>query len=268
MMCMPEKDLGRVSSCWEKKREKLHSVVRRLGDSFFFLPARFDWSIMGCTILLLALMNLARRKKRQRGEKQTLNHPAFTHRKIHHKPPQRQNSFAWLNGNISHRVLEWGAHNKTATNKRAIVRWLGNPVRDTFNVPYDLFPPLLIKLLITFGCYGRQGHIPQVLSAAWAQKNPHRGTSSPPSVFLSRSCSQLHSTVYTILSAFPSPKQHYFWSVVTHWNFKVSFKLAMCRDTNGFFHYSPPFHPHLHPSPLWDPRSGCIVGGSAPLPAV
>lgn len=140
---------------------------------FFFLPARFDWSIMGCTILLLALMNLAETERK----KQTLNHPAFTHRKIHHKPPQRQNSFAWLNGNISHRFLERGAHNKTATNKRAIVCRLGNPVRDTFNVPYDLFPPLLIKLLITFGCYGHQGDIPQVLSAAWAQKNPRRGTS-------------------------------------------------------------------------------------------
>lgn len=51
--------------------------------------------------------------------------------------------------------------------------WLENPVRDTFNVPYDLFPPLLIKLLITFGCYGHQGDIPQVLSAAWAQKLGH-----------------------------------------------------------------------------------------------
>lgn len=28
------------------------------------LPARFDWSIMGWTILLLALMNLKRRRKR------------------------------------------------------------------------------------------------------------------------------------------------------------------------------------------------------------
>lgn len=26
------------------------------------LPARFDWSIMGCTILLLALMNLGKDK--------------------------------------------------------------------------------------------------------------------------------------------------------------------------------------------------------------
>lgn len=169
------------------KEREWSSTVCRLGCSFFFLPARFDWSIMGCTILLLALMNLAEREreKKQRGEKQTLNHPAFTHREIHHKAPQRQNSFAWLNGNISHRVLERGAHNKTATNKRAIVCWLGNPVRDTFNVPYDLFPPLLIKLLITFGCYGHQGDIPQVLSAAWAQKNPHRGTSLSPSVCLS-----------------------------------------------------------------------------------
>lgn len=36
-------------------------------DSSSFLPARFDWSIMGCTILLRALMNLKEsRKKRER----------------------------------------------------------------------------------------------------------------------------------------------------------------------------------------------------------
>lgn len=123
-----------------------------------------------------------------------LNHAAFTHRKIHHEPPQRKNSFAWLNGNISHRVLERGAHDTTATNKRAIVCWLGNPVRDTFNVPYDLFPPLLIKLLITFGCYGHQGDIPQVLSATWAQKNPQHGTSIPLSVSLSFFCHYCYSS--------------------------------------------------------------------------
>lgn len=39
-------------------------------DSSSFLPARFDWSIMGCTILLLALMNLEeRREKRERKTK-------------------------------------------------------------------------------------------------------------------------------------------------------------------------------------------------------
>ena len=31
------------------------------------LPARFDWSIMGWTILLLALMNLEKRKRRGGG---------------------------------------------------------------------------------------------------------------------------------------------------------------------------------------------------------
>lgn len=188
MMCMPVKNLDRVSSCWGNKGREAVFYCMSAGLFFYVfisLPARFDWSIMGCTILLLALMNLAERKQKERREKQTLNHPAFTHRKIHHKQPQRQNSFAWLNGNISHRVLERGAHNKKATNKRAVVCWLGNPVRDTFNVPYDLFPPLLIKLLIMFGCYGHKGDIPQVLSAAWAQKNPHRGTSLSPALLLS-----------------------------------------------------------------------------------
>lgn len=78
-------------------------------------------------------------------------------------------------------MFEGAEHNKTATNKRAIVSRLGNPARDTFNVPYDLFFPLLIKLLITLGCYRHRGDIPQVLSAAWAQKkNTSRGTSHPP----------------------------------------------------------------------------------------
>lgn len=67
------------------------------------------------------------------------------------------------------------------------MRRLGNPARDTFNVPYDLFPPLLIKLLITFGCYRHRGDIPQVLSAVRAPENPRRGTPPPhpsPSVSL------------------------------------------------------------------------------------
>lgn len=71
------------------------------------------------------------------------------------------------------------------------MRRLGNPARDTFNVPYDLFPPLLIKLLITFGCYRHQGDIPQVLSAVRAPENPRRGTPLRPrqSFRLSHSCS-------------------------------------------------------------------------------
>lgn len=31
-------------------------------DTCWNLPARFDWSIMGCTILLLALINLKHKK--------------------------------------------------------------------------------------------------------------------------------------------------------------------------------------------------------------
>lgn len=38
----------------------------RSADSSSFLPARFDWSIMGCTILLLALMNLEERRGKKR----------------------------------------------------------------------------------------------------------------------------------------------------------------------------------------------------------
>lgn len=130
---------------------------------------------MGCTILLLALINLEERgeDKNNRRHKQLLNHPAFMHKRDSSRACTKTNSFAWLNGNISCKVLERGAHNKTETNKRTIVCWLENPVRDTFNVPYDLFPPLLIKLLIMFGCYGHQGDIPQVLSAARAQKLGH-----------------------------------------------------------------------------------------------
>lgn len=184
-MCMPVKNLDGVSSCWGKTGGEAVPYCMLAGLFFYgfiSLPARFDWSIMGCTILLLALMNLAEREKREKRKTNVKSPCIHTHWKIHHGQLQRQNSFAWLNGNISHRVLERGAHNKTATNKRAIVRWLGNPVRDTFNVPYDLFPPLLIKLLIMFGCYGHEGDIPQVLSAAWAQENRHRGTSLSPAL--------------------------------------------------------------------------------------
>lgn len=40
---------------------RLHDlIIETTGD----LPARFDWSIMGWTILLLALMNLKKEKKR------------------------------------------------------------------------------------------------------------------------------------------------------------------------------------------------------------
>ncbi len=105
-------------------------------------------------------------------------------------------------------------------------------MRDTFNVPYDLFPPLLIKLLITFGCYRHQGDIPQVLSAAWAQKNPHRGTSLSPPIFLSRSCRQLHTAHSNFIHSAQffvhssSPEQRYFWGVISHRSFKVRFKLA------------------------------------------
>lgn len=135
-------------------------------------------------------------------------------------------------------------------------------MRDTFNVPYDLFPPLLIKLLITFGCCGHRGDIPQVLSAAWAQKNPRRGTSLSSPVCLSRS----GSVQYPVCSSFP-PKQHYSRGVITHWYLKVSFKLAKCRIQMVPFIPPPPPPPTSNPSPLWDPHSGCIVGGSAPLPA-
>lgn len=43
----------------------------RKANSSSFLPARFDWSIMGCTILLLALINLE--ENRGKREKNNLN---------------------------------------------------------------------------------------------------------------------------------------------------------------------------------------------------
>lgn len=131
-------------------------------------------------------------------------------------------------------------------------------MRDTFNVPYDLFPPLLIKLLITFGCYGHQGDIPQVLSAAWAQKNPHRGTSfSPPC--LSQSLRQQHtsfihrvqSPVYTSTS-----KTTLFLKCYQPVGFQSKLQASKVQGTNGSFHDSPPLHPPppTFPSvgpPLW-----------------
>lgn len=39
-----------------------------------FLPARFDWSIMGCTILLLAFINLEENRGGGKREKENLNH--------------------------------------------------------------------------------------------------------------------------------------------------------------------------------------------------
>lgn len=139
---------------------------------------------------------------------------------------------------------------------------LGNPARDTFNVPYDLFPLLLIKLLITFGCYGRQGHIPQVLSAAWAQKNPHCGTSLSPAV-----SSRSHFHIATVWCSVCGPFSETTLSPDCYHplEFQSKLQVSKVQDTNGSFHYSPPFHPHLPPLPLWDPHSGFIVGGSAPF---
>lgn len=46
---------------WTVDGFRLHDLnIETIGD----LPARFDWSIMGWTILLLALMNLKKIKKR------------------------------------------------------------------------------------------------------------------------------------------------------------------------------------------------------------
>lgn len=41
--------------------------------SLVSLPARFDWSIMGCTILLLALMNLEETERRKANVKSSLH---------------------------------------------------------------------------------------------------------------------------------------------------------------------------------------------------
>lgn len=131
------------------------------------------------------------------------------------------------------------------------MRRLGNPVRDTFNVPYDLFPPLLIKLLITFGCYRHRGDIPQVLSAARAPENPRRGTSlSPPQSFHlipAATCAQQGRSIYTLQPTVPSPKQRYFLAFHRPLESQsMLFNLAS-QDTNGFFHCPP--SPLLLPPP-------------------
>lgn len=137
-------------------------------------------------------------------------------------------------------------------------------MRVTFNVPYDLFPPLLIKLLITFGCYGHQGDIPQVLSAAWAQKLGHIPLSLSPSDLQSvaLNTAATHPTLQNIISSVSS-------SITVS---KSALSYEKNQDTNGSFHCILVFfffHPtRLHHPPQWDPHSGCIVGGSAPLPAV
>lgn len=141
------------------------------------------------------------------------------------------------------------------------MRRLGNPARDTFNVPYDLFPPLLIKLLITFGCYRHRGDIPQVLSAARAPENPRRGTpfSPPPHLQSFRltpaaTCAQQGRSIYTLQPTVPSPKQRYFLPFHRPPESQsVLFNLAS-RDTNGFFHCpSPLLLPPRHPSPFVGP---------------
>lgn len=72
-MCMPVKDLEMVSSYWGRKQRDSRAVHWLRCSFFFFLPARFDWSIMGCTILLLALMNLAERRREKKTERRKTN---------------------------------------------------------------------------------------------------------------------------------------------------------------------------------------------------
>lgn len=89
-------------------------------DSSSFLPARFDWSIMGCTILLLALMNLeGRREKKSERGKQNLNQVYADSSRANTKT-----SFARLNGNIKHQVLNRGICNKTGKQKgNCVLTW-------------------------------------------------------------------------------------------------------------------------------------------------
>lgn len=117
-------------------------------------------------------------------------------------------------------------------------------MRDTFNVPYDLFPPLLIKLLITFGCYGHRGDIPQVLSAAWAQKNPRRGTSLPPTLIPS-----------LLVAPLVAPTSLLRWKTKAFLQSacKSRLRVSKVQDPNGSFQCSPPRHPHLHHSPSVGP---------------
>lgn len=69
---------------------------RETGSADLFLPARFDWSIMGCTILLLALMNLEKsRGERERERETDFKSPGIQARmQIHPGQTQRQNSFS------------------------------------------------------------------------------------------------------------------------------------------------------------------------------
>lgn len=62
MICMLGEDLGQVFILGvDRGNQHLITFSR-------YLPARFDWSIMGCTILLLALMNLAGKGGKKREE--------------------------------------------------------------------------------------------------------------------------------------------------------------------------------------------------------
>lgn len=79
-----------------------------------------------------------------------------------------------------------GARNKTAQTKGQLCTDLGTQrgillMFLMISTPPPPTTPLLIKLLITSGCYRRQGDIPQVLSAARPSRpeNLHRDESPP-----------------------------------------------------------------------------------------
>lgn len=103
---MPDEGSGRTATT--VRRLRVASLL-----SCFFLPARFDWSIMGCTILLLALMNLEEQKQKERErdkKKQTLNHSCFFQNDSSPAGNSRDKTFFFVffllpGGNISRREL-------------------------------------------------------------------------------------------------------------------------------------------------------------------
>ena len=85
----------------ERERERERGLYE---DGLLSLPARFDWSIMGCTILLLALMNL--RKGRKTEDKHKVNHLQLSHsrgmQQYNTSIPQNTSKAVCFNGSIGH----------------------------------------------------------------------------------------------------------------------------------------------------------------------
>lgn len=137
-------------------------------------------------------------------------------------------------------------------------------MRDTFNVPYDLFPPAFNKafdyvwLLWAPGRHSSSikcslgteepssWHIPLSLSNPPIAPPPRPFSSSSSTRFESSCTQQLRRTASCPL--IPAPKQHYSWSVISHWDFQSKLYVSKVQDTNGSFHCLPAV-PHPAPPP-------------------